>query len=100
MFRIESRETHNDRKLAQEYELFRGGNDKFGREEVLVKLADLSFNQKSRNIAGMQIADLVAYPVGKWVMDKERENTAFDLLKPKIHSREGKYLGYGLKVFP
>lgn len=100
MFRIESRETHNDRKLAQEYELFRGGNDKFGKEEVLAKLADLSFNQKSQNIAGMQIADLVAYPIGKWAMDMKRENAAFDLLKSKIHSKDGKYLGYGLKVFP
>lgn len=100
MFRIESRETHNDRKLAQEYEVFRGGSDRFKKEEVLVKLADLSFNQKSQNIAGMQIADLVAYPIGKWTMDIKRENIAFELLKPKIHSKEGKILGFGLKVFP
>ena len=62
--------------------------------------ADLSFNQKTQNIAGMQIADLVAYPIGKWVMDKNRENNAFEVLRPKIHSKDGKYLGYGLKVFP
>jgi len=36
-------------------------------------LFDLSFNQKSQNIIGMQIADLVAYPIGKWVLDNSKE---------------------------
>ena len=38
--------------------------------------------------------------IGKWIMDRNRENDAFEVLKPKIHSKEGKYMGYGLKVFP
>ncbi|MBF0479120.1 MAG: DUF3800 domain-containing protein [Candidatus Omnitrophica bacterium] len=100
MLRIESRETHNDRKLAQEYESFREGSERFSKEEVHAKLADLSFNQKSQNIAGMQIADLVAYPIGKWAMDQKRENAAFEVLRTKIHAKEGKCLGYGLKTFP
>ena len=100
MLRIESRETHNDRKLAQEYETFRVGDSRFTKEEIQSKLSDLSFNKKSQNIAGMQIADLVAYPIGKWAMDKKRENEAFEVIKSKIHSKDGKYLGYGLKVFP
>ena len=33
-------------------------------------------------------------------MDKNRENSAFEVLKSKIHFKDGKYLGYGLKVFP
>jgi hypothetical protein len=100
MLRIESRETHNDRKLAEVYETFRDGSSLFSKTEVQSKLTDLSFNQKTQNIAGMQIADLVAYPIGKWVMDKNRENIAFDILKSKIHAKDGKYMGYGLKVFP
>lgn len=100
MFRIESRETHNDRKLAQEYENFKNGTPMFEAAEIQSKFSDLSFNQKSQNIAGMQIADLVAYPIGKWVMDSKRENKVFEILKSKIHSKRGKLLGYGLKVFP
>jgi hypothetical protein len=69
-------ELFNDRKLAQEYETFRAGDNRFTKEEIQSKLADLSFNQKSQNIAGMQIAELVAYPIGKWAMDKKRENNA------------------------
>ena len=100
MFRIESRETHNDRKLAQEYETFKQGTPMFNKTEIQAKFSDLSFNQKSQNIAGMQIADLVAYPIGKWVMDSKRENKAFEIVNTKIHSKDGKILGYGLKVFP
>lgn len=100
MFRIESRETHNDQKLAGEYENFKKGTSLFTVEEIQSKFADLSFNQKSQNIVGMQIADLVAYPIGKWIMDSKRENKAFDIVKTKIHSKGGSMLGYGLKIFP
>lgn len=100
MFRIESRETHNDRKLAGEYENFKKGTPIFKVEEIQSKFADLSFNQKSQNVIGMQVADLVAYPIGKWIMDGKRENKAFDIVKTKIHSKGGNILGYGLKVFP
>ncbi len=48
----------------------------------------------------MQIADLVAYPIGKWIMDGKRENKAFEIVKTKIHSKGGGLLGYGLKIFP
>ena len=50
----------------------------------------------------MQIADLVAYPIGRWVMNKTQENKAFDILEKKIHknSKTGQYLNYGLKIFP
>jgi hypothetical protein len=48
MFRIESRETHNDRKLAGEYEDFKKGTPIFKTEEIQSKFADLSFNQKSQ----------------------------------------------------
>ncbi len=100
MFRIESRETHNDRKLAAEYENFKKGTSMFTAEEIQSKFADLSFNQKSQNIVGMQIADLVAYPIGKWIMDPKRENKVFDMVKVKIHSKGENISGYGLKIFP
>ena len=31
----------------------------------------------------MQIADLVAYPIGRWVLDKTQENKAFDIIERK-----------------
>ncbi len=103
MFRIESRETHNDQKLSEIYEHFRSNSHRlFDKNEIQLKLADLSFNQKTQNIAGMQIADLVAYPIGKWVLDSTRENKAFTIIEKKLHRkpRTNIYLNYGLKVFP
>ena len=48
MFRIESRESHNDQKLASVYEIFRSiDSGYFKKEEKKTKLLDLSFNQKS-----------------------------------------------------
>lgn len=101
IFRIESRETHNDRKLAEVYEKFRlSGGGFFKKEEVMSKFSDLSFNQKIQNIAGHQIADLIAYPIGVAVLDEKRENKPFDIVKTKFHSKNGTYENCGLKVFP
>jgi len=101
IFRIESRETHNDQKLADVYEKFRSrDHSMFKIPEIQAKLVDLSFNQKVQNIAGMQIADLAAYPIGKWVQDKTRENMAFQIIEKKFHCKNGEYLNCGLKIFP
>lgn len=103
IFRIESRETHNDKKLAEVYEKFRSNNQQlFTKEEIQSKFTDLSFNQKVQNIIGMQIADLTAYPIGKWVLDNTRENKAFVVVEKKLHRKPGTnlYLNYGLKIFP
>lgn len=103
IFRIESRETHNDQKLSLIYENFKNTKQKiFSKNEIAKKLLDLSFNQKIQNIIGMQIADLVAYPIGSWVLDKSRENKAFAIIEPKFHRKPGtnNYLNYGLKIFP
>ena len=80
IFRIESRETHNDRKLAEVYEEFRLSDQRyFKKEEIQSKFVDLSFNQKTQNIAGHQVADLAAYPIGVSVLDGKREN---NMIKP------------------
>ena len=101
LFRIESRETHNDRKLAEVYEKFRSSDHSFfKKEEIQSKFSDLSFNQKNQNIAGHQIADLVAYPIGVSVLDSKRENKAFEIIKTKFHNKKGDYMNYGLKTFP
>lgn len=102
ILRGESRETHNDKQLAEVYERFRQlGNGTFiPAEEVKRKIVDISFNQKTQNIAGHQIADLVAYPIGRWVLDKNKENKPFQVIEKKLHQKDGNYLNCGLKIFP
>lgn len=104
IMRMESREAHNDRRLAEDYENFRrDGDGRFIKpEEAQRKLVDLSFNQKTQNIAGHQIADLVAYPIGSYVLYPKRENIAFKIVEKKFHRKRGtnQHLNYGLKIFP
>jgi Fe-S cluster assembly scaffold protein SufB len=101
ILRAESREGHNDRSLARVFEDFRNnGNQYIKPDEIQKKLVDLSFNQKSQNIAGHQIADLVAYPIGRHVLDATKPNIPFDTIEGKLHKKNGAYLNCGLKIFP
>jgi hypothetical protein len=56
------------------------------------------FVDKRKNINGLQLSDLVAYPIARYSMDKERANPAFEIIKPKIYKRGTRI--YGLKIFP
>jgi len=56
------------------------------------------FKDKREDIAGLQIADIVAYPITRYVLDSDAVNMAFDILEPKIYTQNGKR--HGLKVYP
>ena len=56
------------------------------------------FKDKKENIIGLQIADLAAYPITRYVLDECLVNNAFDILEPKIYTQKGKR--HGLKIFP
>ena len=58
----------------------------------------VEFVAKNRDVNGLQLADLIAYPVARYVLDPERANPAFDVLAGKFYAK-GKNR-YGLKVFP
>ncbi|MCX6133366.1 MAG: DUF3800 domain-containing protein [Ignavibacteriales bacterium] len=59
---------------------------------------DIEFRSKSDDVNGLQLADLVAYPMARYVLDPKRANPAFEVLEPKIYEKSGRR--YGLKVFP
>jgi hypothetical protein len=56
------------------------------------------FKSKKQNINGLQVADLIAYPIARHVINKDRPNPAYDLIESKIYNRKG--IKYGLKIFP
>lgn len=58
----------------------------------------IEFRSKYQNVNGLQLADLIAYPIARYVMDRERANPAYDIIESKIYSKEDKK--YGLKIFP
>jgi hypothetical protein len=59
---------------------------------------EFEMRRKSDNLIGLQIADLVAYPITRHVLDEDAVNLAFEVIKDNIYQKDGKL--YGMKVFP
>jgi len=59
---------------------------------------DLEFRPKKSNLAGHQLADLAAYPIARYVIDRSKENPAFNIVRQKFYNGPGNV--YGLKIFP
>lgn len=57
----------------------------------------LSFQDKKRNIGGIQLADLCAYPCARKVLDPSKPNPAFEITREHIYTN-GSIRGW--KVFP
>ncbi len=58
------------------------------------------FATKQPPSPGLEIADLVAYPIARYVMNPEVPNPAFEVVRPKLYAPGGAVESYGLKVFP
>jgi hypothetical protein len=64
------------------------------------------FADKKVDSPGLQLADLVARPIGLSVLRPSQENRAFEVLKKKFFCSGGRqkvgegYEGWGLKVYP
>jgi hypothetical protein len=59
------------------------------------------FVSKAANVPGLQLADLVARPIGRHILNPGQPNRAFDIIEKKLdRSSAGEVNGWGLKVFP
>lgn len=68
--------------------------------QIEYRVADLVSRPKSDNIAGLQLADLVATPIGRFVMGKPTRED-FAVIESKFRCRwDGDYAGYGLVILP
>lgn len=62
---------------------------------------DIKFATKQTNSAGLQLADMIARPIGISVLHPSQKNRAYEIIDKKIHrDKYGAKNGYGLKVFP
>lgn len=62
---------------------------------------DIVMADKRCNSAGLQLADLVARPIGRKIIDRTQPNRAFEILERKLRrAPNGRVEGWGLKVFP
>lgn len=96
---IEERGKKEDQKLKEYLSKLLDRGTAFVSSERLRQLnIKIEFRPKKANINGLQIADLIAYPIATYIIDKKRANPAFDILSEKFYRKKGKT--YGLKTFP
>ncbi|MDD2830498.1 MAG: DUF3800 domain-containing protein [Sulfuricurvum sp.] len=94
---VEQRGKNEDEELELE---FRRVCDGYNFKNIRFPFEIILANKMS-NSAGLQLADLVARPIGLSVLKPEQTNRAFEVLKDKFHkSDSGRVEGVGLKVYP
>ena len=99
---FESRGTKEDSELELEFRRICDGRNKHG----LILPFDIIFSDKKVMSSGLQLADLVARPIGLHTLRPDQPNRAFGILKNKFFCRGGRnklgvdYKGVGLNIYP
>ncbi len=94
---FERRGDREDKELELEFRrLVGGGNEMCGEVPV-----EILFAHKRSISTGLQLADLVARPIGTGVLFPGQPNRALEAIKPKYRTGpQGQVDGYGFKLFP
>lgn len=96
---IEKRGKKEDTKLANHLnKLNQVGTFYVDSQRIKKYSIKYSFLDKRQNNNGLQISDLLAYPIAKKIIFPEGVNVSYELIKDKFYTKNGKQ--YGLKVFP
>ena len=96
---VERRGKKEDAKLLNYYNGLRNRGTKWITPERLrSRIGRFEFKYKRDNLIGLQIADLIAYPVTQHILHPERPNRSYDAVKHNIFSDNGVLLGQ--KIIP
>lgn len=94
---VEKRGKREDNELELEFRRICDGGNFDGRALPF----ELVFSDKKSNSAGLQLADMVARPIGLSVLRPQQVNRAYQVLEPKFYrDSQGRRDGRGLKCFP
>jgi hypothetical protein len=94
---VECRGKAEDARLELEFRRICDGKNAIGKMPNL----DIRFMDKKHNSTGLQLADLVAHPIGRRAINPDQPNRAYDILEPKFRRGPGgRVEGFGLKNFP
>lgn len=100
----EARDKGSNRRLYNEYlRIKEVGTDYIKAFRFRDRILHMGFRKKTDDIAGLQVSDLINYPIGSRVAFPEREKIklAYNIIRPKIFSdKSGNIIGFGLKIFP
>lgn len=99
---VECRGRKEDEELELEFRRVCDGNNRLG----ITLPYEVIFSDKKAMSSGLQLADLVARPIGLHTLRPEQDNRAFDVLKEKFYCKGGResvgkdYQGVGMNVYP
>jgi len=99
---VECRGDKEDRELELEFRRVCDGKNRFATHFPFEAI----FSEKKVMSSGLQLADLVARPIGLNYLRPEQPNRAYDSLKAKFYCRGGRsqvgkdYEGLGMKIYP
>lgn len=99
---VECRGKKEDAELELEFRRVCAGENKFGKPLPF----QIVFADKKTNSSGLQLADLVARPIGLSVVKPGQANRAFEVLTRKFFCSGGRknlgvgFEGWGLKIYP
>lgn len=99
---VECRGAKEDNELELEFRRICDGANRQNKKLPF----EIIFADKKTNSSGLQLADLVARPVGLSVLRPDQENRAFDVLKRKFYCSGGRgcvgegFENWGLKIYP
>ena len=90
-----------DRELELEFRRITAGQHYLQNRGAKMPNLEIIFASKQANSAGLQIADLIARPIGLRVLREQQPNRAFDIIQKKIWKgpKDGNPW-YGMKIFP
>lgn len=93
---FESRGKKEDQALKQVFSEICCGKNRWGCLPFEMIIAD-----KKSNSCGLQLADLIARPIGRYVLNPSQENRAYRIIEKKFYrDRWGLKEGRGLKCYP
>ncbi len=76
------------------------GTEYLSASEIRKHVSDLQIREKSQNIAGLQVADLIVSPIGRHIIGK-KPKADWTIIKEKFRKGpKGNYMGFGLVVLP
>lgn len=97
---VESRGKKRDEQLEMAFSrLMESGTDFIGAISLAKTILGIRFLTKQDNESGLQIADLVAYPVARFILGSSYD--PFRVVLGKMDRKDdGCIMGYGMTVFP
>ncbi len=96
---VEQRGKKEDANLSKFYnELLQKGTYWVTPQRICNYASSFALLPKKANIIGLQLADLVAYPITRHLLDEHEPNLAYDIIKKNIYTSGDKILG--IKILP